>query len=227
MKTIRRAAALALACLMVLSLAACKALPTKSEQFTILVRGNLDEIYLGRAGSDYLKLTGTTAEDVAASYEDSLRQEATFFCGYFDITHPTDRTMAEVVELYRQIYANASYIVGSAAKTDDGTYAVSVEIQPLNIMETALANPGEAMATFYEKHGGVNREDLSGEELAEFEADWADAVITLVRGQLSHVTYRDTVTVDVHVTQTEEGFWQMDAGDLQAVDALILCYPAD
>ncbi|MBQ2062103.1 MAG: hypothetical protein II458_05435 [Oscillospiraceae bacterium] len=227
MRTIRCAAVLALACLMLLSVIACKALPNKSEQFSILVQGNLDEIYLGRANSSYLKLTGSTAEDVAANYEGSLGQEATFFCGYFSIAHPTDQIRSEIVELYRQIYANASYIVGDAVKADDGSYAVSVEIQPLNIMQTAIDGHEESLAGFYEKYRDVDSETLSGAELAAYEADWAHAVIGMVRAQLSHITYRDAVTVDVRVSQTEGGFWQMNAEDLQAVDALILYYPTN
>ena len=49
MKSIHRMTALLLVCLMALGLSACKALPSKGEQFTALVRGNLDELYLGRA----------------------------------------------------------------------------------------------------------------------------------------------------------------------------------
>ncbi len=227
MRTIRRVTALALACLILLGMTACKALPTKAEQFSILVQGNLDEIYRGRANAGYLKLTGNTAEDVTANYENSLEQEATFFCGYYGITNPSDQTRSEIVELYRKIYTNASYIVGKSKRVDGNTYAVSVEIQPLNIMQTAIDSHHEALAGFYEKYRDVSKEDLSGWELTAFERDWANAVIEMVRAQLGHITYRDTVTVDVRVLRTEDGFWQMSSEDLQTVDELILYYPAN
>ena len=224
MGMIRRAAALILVCLM---LAGCKAVPTRAEQFTALVRGNLDEIYLGRADSNYLKLTGSTAEDVTASFESSLSQAAVFFCGYFDIPHPSESVMTEVEELYRQIYSHASYTVGQAFKVDDRTYTVPVTVQPLNIMDAAIQSHDEALAGFYEKYAGVSRDELSGEELAAYEADWAHAVIEMVRAQLARTTYRDTETVDVRVTQDGDGTWQMSAEDLQTLDALVLYYPSN
>ena len=227
MNWIRRAAAIVLACLLLLGLTACKAIPTRAEQFTALVRGNLDEIYLGRADSNYLKLTGSTVEDVKANYESSLLQEADFFCGYFGISHPTESVMAEVTELYRQIYSHASYTVGEAVKADEKTYTVKVEIQPLNIMDAAIQGHDEALAGFYEKYTGVSPDDLSGEELTSYEADWADAVIEMVRAQISHTTYRSAETVDVRVMQDGDGTWQMNAEDLQTVDALILYYPSN
>lgn len=226
MNTIRRAAALLLICMALLGLAGCRAIPTRAEQFAALVRGNLDEIYLGRANDDYLKLTGSSAEDVAASYESSLLQEAAFFCGYFGIRRPSDQISAEVAELYRQIYTNASYTVGMAAKVDDGTYTVPVTVQPLNIMEAVIQDHDAALAGFYQKYADVDRDALDGEALAAYEADWAHAVIEMVRGQLSHITYRDTETIHVRVTQLEDGSWQMNAEDLQALDALILYYPS-
>ena len=227
MKMIRRGAVLVLICLMLLGTMACKALPTRAEQFSALVKGNLDEIYLGRVNDDYLKFTGSTPEDVAASYESSLQQEATFFCGYFSISHPTDQVTAEVVELFRQIYANASYTVGKATRVDGDTYTVAVTVQPLNIMEAVIQDHDAALADFYAKYADVNKWDLSGQELAAYEADWAEAIIAMVRGRLAHITYRDTQTVDVRVTQLEDGTWQMDAEDLQNLDSLILYYPSN
>lgn len=225
MKMFRRGFALLFALLLVLGLTACKALPTRAEQFTALVRGNLDEIYRGRADEDYLKFTGSTAEDVAASYENSLSQEVTFFCGYFRISHPTEQMTAEITELYRQIYANASYTVGKAIRVDRSTYNVPVTIQPLNIMESVMEDHDKALAGFFSKYGGVNKADLSDEELAAYEADWAAAVISMVQGKLAHITFRDTETIDVRVVQSEDGTWQMNADDLLALDALILYRP--
>lgn len=226
MKSIHRMTTLLLVCLMALGLSACKALPSKGEQFTALVRGNLDELYLGRANSDYLKFTDRTAEEVTAGYESSLQEEALFLCGYFSIVDPSDEIQAEAVALCRDIYTNASYTVGKAVRVDGKTYTVPVTVQPLNIIQDVIKDHDDAMAGFFEKYADVSREDLQGEALAAYDADWAHAVLNMVRAQLSHVTYRDTETVDVHVTQTEDGAWQMDAQDLQTLDALILYYPS-
>ena len=226
MKTIRRLAVLLLACLLLAGLTACAGTPlTREEQFSVLVKGNLDEIYRGRANSDYLKLTGTTAEDVKASFERGLDQEAVFFCGYFSISHPSDRIIEEIKDLYREIYANSSYTVSKAVRVDDATYTVNVVIQPLDIIQTAIDNHNSALADFFRKYEGVDRKELDGDELAEYEEDWAEAIIAMMRGQLTHVTYRDAVTVSVRVEKTEDGSWQMNAEDLQEIDRLILYYP--
>ncbi len=228
MRTIRRAAALLLACLLLAGLCSCATSPmTREEQFTALVKGNLDEIYRGRANSDYLKLTGTTAEDVAASYERGLDQEAVFFCVYFSIFDPSDQTTREVKDLYREIYANASYTVSRAVRADDATYTVNVVVQPMDIMHTAIDDHNSALAEFYRNYDGVSRKDLEGDELAAYDAAWAGAVMSMVRGQLTHITYLDAQTVSVRVTRQEDGTWQMNADDLQEIDRLILYYPAN
>ena len=228
MGTIRRAAALLLTCLLLAGLCACATSPmTREEQFTALVKGNLDEIYRGRANSDYLKLTGTTAEDVSASYESGLDQEAVFFCVYFSILDPSDQTIREVKDLYREIYANASYTVHKAVKEDDATYIVNVAVQPLDIMRTAIDDHNSALADFYREYDGVSRGDLEGDERAAFDEAWARAVMAMVRGQLTHITYLDAQTVSVRVSRLEDGTWQMNADDLQEIDRLILYYPAN
>lgn len=228
MGTIRRAAALLLTCLLLAGLTACASTPlTREEQFSALVRGNLDEIYRGRANSDYLKLTGSTKEDVEASFERGLNQEVVFFCGYFSISNPSDRITGEIKDLYRDIYASSSYTVSKAVRVDDSTYTVNVVIQPLDVIQAAIDNHDSALAGFFRKYDGIDRKDLHGDELAAYEEDWAEAIIAMVRGQLTHITYRDTVTVTVRVEKTEDGSWQMNADDLQEIDRLILYYPAN
>ncbi len=227
MNTVRRAAALLLICLLLAGLTACATSPlTREEQFSALVKGNLDEIYRGKANSDYLKLTGSTAKDVTASYERGLDQEVVFFCGYFSITAPSDRITREIKDLYREVYASTSYSVGKAVRVDDTTYTVEVIVQPLDIMQSAIDNHDSALASFYRKYDGVSREDLEGDELSAFEEDWAEAVIAMVRGRLTHITYRDAQTVNVRVTKQEDGSWQMNEDDLQTIDKLVLLYPA-
>ena len=70
---------LAVLLLIVLTLTLVGCGKSTEESTKILVQGNIDSIYLGKATSEYLKMVDTTQENVEADYIDGMNKEAEFF----------------------------------------------------------------------------------------------------------------------------------------------------
>ena len=148
MKRMKRSIALCLVLVMALTLTACGGGVTAKDA-TALVQGNLDEIYLGKFDPEYLKLVDITEADARETYEEGLEVEAEVFAYYFDISNMTDEIKAEIIDLYKEIYAWSKYTVGEASKLDESTYAVKVVVSPLDIFVLVDEAFDEAMEPFY------------------------------------------------------------------------------
>ena len=227
MKDFRRGIALILTSLMLLGLTACSLPkpPTQKDRIVTLVQGNLDEIYLGKTSDAYLRMVDSTAEQAQANYQEGIEAEAKYFCGYFDVESPSDELMAELIDLYKEIYSHSRYTVGEATKVDDKTYSVAVDVEPINIMELAIDSHEEALADFYEKYADADTEAMTDEEYQAYDNDWFRAVLDMVKAQLPNLGYQDPVTVDMRVTLGEDDVWQINDEDWQELDTEIICYP--
>jgi len=208
---------------MAAGLSGCAGMDEKS---VALVKGNLDEIYLGTADEAYLELTGSTLEECLANYEEGLIAEAELFCYYFSIEYPTEEIISEIASLYKEIYAKANYSVGQAQKLSNSSYLIPVEVSPIDIFEVALSNWDSGMADFYESNAGRDAANFSDEEYAQWDADWAQAIISHIRAQLPSLSYKDAVKTDVYVNKNENGVWIMDKASFYEVDSHIIYYPS-
>ena len=222
MKNLKRSAALLLAAALVFAMTACRSF---SEDMTTLVRGNLDELYLGQYDADYIKLVRTTEEDCEKDYLDGLELEAEFFASYFQIENLTDDLKAEIVELYKELYSHSEFTVGEASKLDDSTYAVKVEIAPINIVNLIDENWEEGMADFYEKYADQDPSEMTDEEYNAFDADWAHGILQLFRDQLPEIGHMDAESIAVQVVKNDDGVWRIADSDMGKIDELIIYYP--
>jgi len=204
-----------------------------------LVRGNLDAVYTGAAGEEYLALTGLTAEDCRAAYQNNLEAEARYFLDYYGYSAEglEDEVMDEIVGLYQDLYAKASYTVGPAATLDDETQAVKVQVTPVELFQAVQADTEGWDALFQpiqKKYYWINfdRTDWSDPAIygrnpyyAECRADCLDALLTLCRAHLDDVWEPEPQTVVVQVYWHEYGYWAINDADWQTVDGLMLAYP--
>ncbi|MBE6989981.1 MAG: hypothetical protein E7426_04460 [Ruminococcaceae bacterium] len=225
MRACKRILAAALAAVMLLALSSCGAGDLLEARMSALVQGNLDEIYLGKFSDEYLKLVDLTAEQAQERYEEGLEMEVEYFCHYFDIEYTTDELIEQIKELYRDIYAHSSYTVGEASKLSDDTYAVKVEIRPIDVIELAVNNQETALADFAAKYGGVDSSEMTEAEYVAYDADWAQAVITMVTEQLPNLGYKDSVSIAVQIVKDSDGVWQISNTDMSNVDTNIIYYP--
>ena len=133
MKTVvHRVTAWLLACTLALGLAACGDItPEDAETY---IQGLLDASYLGQYDQDYLDLAGITEEESREEdYEWNTTAEADILRDYLAI-QPTDAAVQQSVDLVKEIYSHSKYEVGAASKLDDGSYAVTVSVQPMDIL---------------------------------------------------------------------------------------------
>lgn len=220
MKFTKRFLALLLALVLMLSLAACGG--GFAEDVTLLVRGNLDELYLGSFDPDYMKLVGATEEECQASYEDGMGVEADFFAYYFGI-ELTEEQRNEVIEMYKEIYAKSSYTVSTAEKEDDNTYRVKVEIQPIDLFVLVDEVWDETVDNF-----NAGYKDVYSMTDAEYEAYLQDAarmIIDLCKSLMPEMGNLDTKTVYVQVTKDSNDYWSITDDNMADLDEAIIAYP--
>lgn len=119
----KRVTAAALSLTFVLSLSACGGGGLSADDATTYVQGILDENYKGVYDPDFLELIDITENEAEETYLSSLETEADFFASAFLIDDLTDELKAEVVDMYKQVYAKAKYTVDTATEVDDSTFA--------------------------------------------------------------------------------------------------------
>ncbi len=224
MKRMKRSIALCLVLVMALTLTACGGGVTAKDA-TALVQGNLDEIYLGKFDPEYLELVDITEADARETYEEGLEVEAEVFAYYFDISNMTDEIKAEIIDLYKEIYAWSKYTVGEASKLDESTYAVKVVVSPLDIFVLVDEAFDEAMEPFYTKYANVDISAMSDDEYNAYDKEWADAVIALCREKLPEMGYLEDRSLVIQVTLDEDDYWVMSGDDFNSLDEIIIEYP--
>lgn len=223
-KSVKRIAAFVLTLVIAVSLTACGGGVT-ADDAKMLVQGNLDELYLGKFDADYLKLVDSSEEESQQSYQDGLEVEAEVFAYYFDIENLTDELKAEIVDLYKDIYAQSKYTVGDASKLDESTYAVKVTVSPLDIFVLVNDAFDEALQPFYDKYASVDISAMSDDEYDAYDKEWAEAVINLCKEKLPEMGYLEERSLVIQVTLDEDDYWTMSGDDFYNLDEIIIEYP--
>lgn len=222
MRMMKRMAACLLAVLMLVSLCACGSF---SDDVKLLIQGNLDEIYLGKFDTDYMKLVETTEAECQENYESGVAYEVEFFCYYFNIEFPTEELLADLTEQYKEIYSQAKYTVGDVSKLDDSTYAVKLTVEPINVIDLMIeaANNG-ALDAFYNKYSDTEISSMTDAEYEAYDQEWAQLILDLLKAQMANMSHEDPQTLAVQVV-LENDVWTISESDMQSIDELIVCYP--
>ena len=231
---------LAVLLLIVLTLTLVGCGKSTEESTKILVQGNIDSIYLGKATSEYLKMVDATQERVDADYIDGMNKEAEFFCTYFNIVDPeygeTYETLSDdiknsIVEMYKEIYSKASYTVGEPVKNGEG-FDVLVTINPIDIIEKAfnkLEEGYEPYEEFAEKYQSIDLDAMSEDEilstLDQYTSDYSNLLIDLVNGLIPEIGYKDAKEVTVHVEKNENDRYHINQDDWTVIDDYMIYYP--
>ena len=225
MKWSRRLAAVGCAAALALSLTACGGDVTPEEAMAY-IQGELDSCYLGQHNEDYLELVGITAEEAEEqNYVWNTEAEAEIMMNAFAI-YPTEETTAEMVELVKEIYSYSRYEVSSASKLEDGSYAVTVSVEPIDILVQYTAqNDLDALWNgILEAHGVLTQEDVASQ--AEYEAmekEYADAIIQGIRDLIPSLGYEPAQSLVIQL-QLEDNVYTMVDTDWQHLDEMIVDY---
>ena len=229
MKTIwERIAAAGLALTLALPLAACgesgSSGKVNEEKATALVQGNLDEIYLGKFDPDYLELVDITENEAEETYLEGLEVEAETFMYYFNIEYPTDELKEEIIELYKKIYATSKYTVNPATKLDDNTFAVKVEVEPIDIVQLVNGEWDKTTEKFYEKYPSEVQRAMSRSEYQAMDKEWAALILKAFQDKLPEIGNMTPQSIVVSLEKDEDGYYSLNEKDFAALDALIIDY---
>lgn len=229
MKNSKRMFCAVLAVLILLSLAACgrgrKEETISEDDVAALAQGRLDAMYKGEVSETYLKLLGLSEDDVRQAYEENLRINAEFFAIYFDIDYLTDDGKAELVEFFRELFAQASYKVGAVSQMDDDNYVVTVEVAPIDLIQQISEAKDEWLAPFYAKYNGVDFDAMSETEYKAADAEWAGYILDLAKDKLTSLSYLEAENMGVQVSRTEDGGWSVVDDSIHRIDEFILIFP--
>ena len=143
-------------------------------------------------------------------------------------TYLEDFTVPEIDEALRAAYAPQKFddpAVAPLRKLDDNTYVVKVDVEPINVMELAMDAEDEATASFFEKYADVDVHSMTDEEYAAYDADWAQAVIAMVKEQIPQLGYKPAVSLAVQVVRGDDGIWRISDDDIVNLDAQMIYYP--
>lgn len=203
------------------------------DEAKVFVQGMLDKLYLGKYNPDYLELVGRTAEECETDHLQNVLMEAEIFSEYWGIVDPDlgesydalDASLRnQLTSLIQEIYTKSSYTVSDAA-TVPGTdnYAVTVTVNPINVLELAQANYQAASDELWAEYKaqGAEHDDAV---YAAYNKAYAELVISLVKAQMGNLGYLAPQTVTVHVEKDANASYSINLEDLDAVDALIISY---
>lgn len=230
MKQWKKCFAVLLSCALLLSLCACSAVADKvvdkltEAQMVTLVQGNLDQLYRGVAGEDYLKFVNSTEAESQQLYEETMQYKAEDFAYYFAIEFLTDDLRAEIEALCKEIFSNVSYTVGKGTVVDDNTVSVSVEVRSIDVYEQMVADLDTYMADFYAKYPESLVSAMDDAAYAAYDAEWADLIISLCREKLQTLGYSEPRNLALQVKR-ENDVWCLTDEAITGFDTLVITYP--
>lgn len=203
------------------------------DEAKVFVQGMLDKLYLGKYNPDYLELVGRTAEECEADHLQNVLMEAEIFSEYWGIVDPDlgesydalDASLRnQLTSLIQEIYTKSSFTVSDAA-TVPGTdnYAVTVTVNPINVLELAQVNYQAASDELWAQYKaqGAEHDDAV---YAAYNKAYAEMVISLVKAQMGNLGYLAPQTATVRVEKDANASYSINLEDLDAVDALIISY---
>ena len=226
MKFFHRITALLLAGVMALGLAACSSVtPEDAETY---IQGLLDASYLGQYDPEYLELADITEEEAREEdYEWNTAAEAEILREYLAI-QSTDASIQKSVDLIKEIYSHSKYEVGAASKLDDGSYAVTVSIQPMDILirYQNQTDVNEIWMTVLAEHGVMDQaalDAMSDEEYMALEDIYAAAVLDGIQALVPEMGYGPEQSVVLQL-QLEGDTYTLVGTDWQHLDSMIIDY---
>lgn len=181
------------------------------------VKATLDMTMKGET-EDYIKFVGCSKEEALKDYEDTLDEAVEQF-GEFGVNE-------EALEEFRQfsidLYKAVKYEVKEAQKEKDGSYTVKVETEKMNVFAGAMEKFEEAAESYVEEavaaalEGG---EQLTDEKMAQ---DLYGKVIELFKESLANATYQEPTTVEVKVSQDDDGVWEIPEKDFEVLELSLI-----
>lgn len=224
---LRRCAALLLALGLCLGLAACQD-PAQVNEFKAetYVDGVLKELYLGEFDEEYLQLVGINEAAAQRAYEDALETEASYFIALYSIEYPTDKFREDVAEMYREIFSHARWEVVSAARQEDGSYSVKVNVEPVDIVQLVENDKAtqDAYKDFGERYPAEELNLMDKEQYERVDQRYASMILKLYQDKLPDIGNSAAVSVTLQLEKNDDGDYAIVTEDFQRLSETIIDY---
>ena len=216
----------ALALCLILALTACTRETQGPSEFDaeVYVTGVLKATYLGEFDPDYLDMVGMTASEAQTEYENGIRAEMSNFYSAYSIETSTDELEEEIKELYHQIYSHASLTVAGVESREDGSFLVTVEVAPIDIVRQVHEVLPEAQEKFLANYPEEIRNTMTTEEYTAFDAAWGELVVGLYQEKLETIGNLPVQAVPLRVEKDSQGYYGLNREDFLALDKLVIDY---
>ena len=189
----------------------------------VYVQGILDTLYLGQYNSDFLALTDYESEDqLAREYENGILAETDYFAYYFNVSTLSEKTRADLQELYKEIYSFSKYKVNPSTGAE-GSYDVDVVISPIDVIQKVTQEDlPDYLESLRESFEDGAFEDLTE---VEYEDAYALGIIALIKDRMTDIGYLEDQTLTVHVVKdAEDGLYYVQDDGLAQIDEHIIKY---
>lgn len=200
---------------MLFSMAACGADVEKIYQSYIksLIAIN----YLG-ATEDYVAASGATQTEADALYQANVEYLADNIITYYGITITDAPELREdYIELARLIYSKCNYTV-SKAYQDGSVYLVDVTIYPMDLFAQTSGEVSAYVDTFNQAVEAGTYNDYT---LTEYETEFSDGMIEILKNGTLNMTYCDPVTITVEIVVEGDTYYISDR-DFLRIDAAMI-----
>ena len=238
----KRILSLSLAVLMTLGLTGCRGGDKIStDDAKKCVQVEMDTTYRGDFSGFVDFYSNVTTSDAKEQYDSKIESEAAYFMNLYGVPSPEDRNTAltpsdlqlyRARELYKQIYSRADYTIVSSSKQDDGTFAVKVNVKPIDVIKLVDDNFDAAFEAFWTKFDAVDTESMSDDEFTSwytntFAGEYYDTLLDLLEEQIPNIGYSDEKNIVIQVQQSEDGSLFISNEDFSNLDWLIIDYNVD
>lgn len=180
--------------------------------------------YLGRFDPAYLELTGITEEEARETYDWSLEMEGKFFAYYCDFETVAEEFLPRLKGLFAQVYQHARYELGAVTELPDGSYAVGVTVEPMDIIHLINRDFDAYMEPFFTRYSAEVIEALDDEEFLDMEREWAGMILDLFEEKLPQMGHLEPQGLLIRVERDEKGCWGVRDEELAAVDEVMIEY---
>ncbi len=225
---------------MLMCVTSCGLLPTSIGETTVtlLVRGNLDALYLGEFDDDYLELVDSNEQEEQEFYMEGITMDAEYFAWYWGIIDIDadesfddldEKLQQNIIDLYIKISDQVKYEVEPAAKQKDGSYTVKVLITPVMIMEQAceVYDKGsyKPLEDYLQKSQNADWGNMSSKEYWAMTNEYGQIIVDMVSSLLPELSYGEQKSMVMQVDEDEDGYLQMNEDDLGVFDSYVIMYP--
>ncbi len=241
-RSFSRLGILFLALSLVFSLSACGGggkLSTKDASTCVQVE--MDATYKGQFDGYLDFYSNVDRSDAVAQHNANLEAEAEYFLNLYGLPQAEDDTSTipagdllakRARDLFADIYAKASYEILSSTEQDDGTFAVKVSVEPIDIIHLVDADFEDAFAPFWEKFENVDTASMTEEEYIEwYEGAFADAyyeaLLDLLEDEIPNIGYLEEKSIVVQVQQDEDQSLFISQEDSSNLDWLVIDYASE